>query len=281
MNTRFVLVALTAALACPAMSSAADDPWSLVPAWPTACYSSEDQWADTLAAAVDTVNQTMYQQQEVNAAIDQQVSGSLNDDPMAMAQRVQQAMMADPANAQKMLQQMMQQAQPEETQAELFAQHEKEVQFETESKAVAQEYRTSLAQAMEPADTRERALHQKLDLGNAPEPGWPSWAVAEWREIQKQRDSAYVSNCARWWATKGPIHSYLERYRRYLVDERIPYEQKVKDEPALQQYQMLDATTDGWRTTTDYEATVDYMNRASELFGLRDNAPRCASATCI
>jgi hypothetical protein len=69
------------------------------------------------------VQQSLYAQQEKNTALDQQVNKAMSEDPMAMAQAMQQAMMDDPANAQKMIERMVQTGQ--EAQTEVVAKSQK------------------------------------------------------------------------------------------------------------------------------------------------------------
>ena len=62
--------------------------------------------------------------------------------------------------------------------------------------------------------------------------------------ILRERDQAYQANCATWFSPTGPLQSYLKRYKTFLVQERIPYEKKILDEPRLEQYQMMGVSTD-------------------------------------
>ena len=281
MKSRVFLTATVAGLACaPALAAppaAAPGPWAQVPALPTACYSGKDTWRDQNNAAIDTVQQAMYKQQEANAVVEEKFRKALDENPMAMAQALQQKMMDDPQNAQKYMEQMMQQGQ--QAQTEVPAQQEKEQQLEAESKTVMQQYQAALTTAMGPAEARWTALKKKMGISmDSPGPGEmgvPDWAWAEWGVILHERDQAYASNCAQWWSATGPIHGYMKRYKDYLVQERIPYQKKLIEQPKLDQYKMLNVPTDGWRTTTDFEAAADYMKRASTLFGERRDRPYC------
>jgi hypothetical protein len=264
-----------------ATPAAAPDPWAKVPALPTACFATQDKWSDTINAAIDSVQQDHYRQNDVNSAIERRFTAAQEANPMAMAQAMQQQMMSDPQNAQKYMQRMMQQGQQAQTQ--IPAQLAKEKQLEDESKAVMQQYQAALAQAMGPTNARWAALKKKRGYG--PEVTWPGesgepeWVYAEWREILKDRESAYVANCAQWWAASAsPIHAYLKRYKDFLVLERTPYYRKLIDEPKLENYRLLKVPTAGYRTTTDYEAAELYMKRASAMFSERRAQPRCSGA---
>jgi hypothetical protein len=283
MKSRIFLTAAVAGLACaPALAAppaAAPGPWAQVPALPTACYSSQDQWMDKNGAAIEAVQQTLYAQQEKNSAIEQQANSAMSENPMAIAQAMQQAMMDDPENAQKMMEKMMQQGQ--QAQTEVPAQLEKEKQLEAESKAVLSRYETALHKAMGPAIARWNALQKNMgwevdsNFPIGPDPSWPQSAWQEWSRIQKDRDAAYVANCAQWWSATGGFQAYMKRYKDYLVQERIPYEQKLIDEPRLNNFKMLGVPADSYRTTTDIEAAIDYMKMASSLYGQRVADPIC------
>jgi hypothetical protein len=283
---REFLEAVVATLACaPALAApaaAATDPWTRVPALPTACYQSQDPWWDKNNAAIDAVQKDHYAQDEINGGIRQSSVDAQSADPMAVAQRMQQAMMNDPQNAKKMMEQMVQRGQ--QVQTEVPAQSAKEQQLEGESKTVIKQYQAALAKAMGPADARWTALKKKMGIAmDSPSPGEggvPDWAWAEWGVILKERDQAYLANCAQWWAAAGPMHAYMKRYKDYLVLERTPFHRKI-DDATLQSYQMQGVSTEGYRTTTDYEAAEDYMKMASSLFRERQAQPRCqADGNC-
>ena len=282
MKMRVLLTACVSGLVCvqlgAATPAAAPDPWAKVPALPTACFATQDKWSDTINAAIDSVQQDHYRQNDINSAIEQRFTAAQEANPMAMAQAMQQQMMSDPQNAQKYMQRMTQQGQ--QSQTEIPARLAKEKQLDDEGKAVMQQYNAALAQAMGPANARWAALKKKRAYG--PEVHWPgesgepAWVYAEWGGILKDRDSAYLANCAQWWTASGsPIRAYLKRYKDYLVLERTPYYRKIIDDPKLENYRLLKVSTAGYRTTTDYEAAELYMKKASAMFGERRAQPRC------
>jgi len=254
-------------------------PWAKVPASPTACYSSQDQYWDQNGAALDAVQTEHYAQNDINDAIRQ--NSVDNTDMMAVAARMQQKMMDDPANAQKHMQEMLQSH--EQGQIEAPAQQEKEQQLEAESKALLKQYRAALTKAQASGNARWTALKKRYGLDpNATHPGEmgvPDWVWAEWYVIQREWDAGYAANCAQWWSATGPIHGYLKRYKDYLVLERIPYEKEYLDKPTLESYATMGTDTTGWRTTTDYEAVEDYLKMARTLFSERAGMPNCAKPT--
>jgi hypothetical protein len=273
------------ALACAsvlAAQPAATGPWANAPAAPTGCYSSQDQYYEQNAAALDVVQNEHYKVNDGNAAIKQKFDDMQAADPMAMVQRMQQAMLDDPQNAQKYLEEMMQQGQA--TQTELPAALEREKQIEAEEKTLMKEYQAALNRAYGPGNARWTALKKKMGIAmdsmGPGELGVPDWAWQEWGVILKEWDRAYVANCATWFAAAGPLQGYLKRYKDFLVQERIPYYKKMVDEPWLKQYEMMDLSTAGYRTTTDYEAVELYLKAAYRIFGEREAHPRCGSSGC-
>lgn len=291
MKARLFLTAGAAAFAC-AQSIAATPPaapagaWAKVPALPTACYSAEDPWGDRNAAAIEAVHEAMLAQEETNRTIDAQLSQSMSEDPMALAQAMQQAMLEDPANAQKMIEKMTHTGQ--QAQTELPAQMDREKQIEAEAKAVTARYDAAIAKAEAPAQARWNAYQKSagwaVEPGFAmvPDPSWPQAAWQEWAAVQKERDAAYVATCAQWWGATGEFQAYMKRYKTFLVQERMPYEKKLIDDPKLDQYKLLSVPSEGYRTTTDYDAAIDYMKMASELYGGRMANPLCRKGnTCL
>lgn len=283
MKTRIFLTAAAAGLACAQALAAAPaanaGPWAKVPALPTACFSSQDGWWDQNNAAIDAAQEILYAQQAANTEVEQASNQALSQDPMAMAQAVQQAMMDDPANAQKMIEKMTQTGQ--QAQTEVPAQSEKEKQIEAESKALLKQYGAALQTSMAPAEARWNGFQKKMGwevepgFAMMPDPSWPQAAWQEWAAVQKVRDAAYTATCAQWWSATGGFQAYMKRYKDYLVQERIPFEKKMIDEPKLTNFKMLNVPADGYRTTSEMEAAIDYMKMASSLYGQRKADQMC------
>lgn len=106
MKSRLFLTAAAAGLVCaqalaalpPAKAAAPAGPWAKVPELPTACYKSQDTWWDKNNAAIDAVQADQEQQNEINGAIGQKLTDAWSQNPMAVMQALQQAMLNDPQN---------------------------------------------------------------------------------------------------------------------------------------------------------------------------------------
>jgi hypothetical protein len=282
MSMRIFVTAVVAGFVCPpalAAAPAADaGPWAKVPAAPTACYTSQDQYLDQNSAAVDAVQKEHYAANDRNEELRQKFHEAQAANPMAMAQAMQQAMMNDPQGAQKYMERITQQGQASQT--EVPAALARESQIEAEEKSVITQYHAALDKANGPADARWTALKKKMGIAmDSPGPGEsgvPDWAWQEWGVILRERDQAYQANCATWFSAAGPLQSYLKRYKQFLVQERMPHEKKLIDDLALDQYKMMDIPTASYRTTTDYDAVANYLKAAFRVFGERRGSPYCS-----
>ena len=282
MNQRILLTATVAGLICAHALAATPPaapagPWAKVPAFPTACYAEQDHWRDQYSAAIEAVHQDHEKQNEANTAVEQRLQSVMQENPMAMAQALQQAMMSDPGNAQKIMEKMTQTG--EAGQTEIPAQAQKDSQFQVDAQVLIRQYNAALEKAFGPGDARWNALKKKggyePDAIFPGESGVAEWIWAEWDVVLKDWKAGYQANCAVWFATTSPMNAFLKRYKDYLVNERIPTEKRLVDQPRLDQYQMMNVSTTGWRTTSDYDAVEDYLGMAATLFGERKDTVAC------
>ncbi|MGH8135035.1 MAG: hypothetical protein ACRER4_01710 [Steroidobacteraceae bacterium] len=282
MTPRIFLTAVVAGLVCAQALAATPPaapagPWAKVPALPTACYAEQDHWSDQYNAAIEAVQADHERQNEANTAVEQRLQSVMQENPMAMAQALQQAMMSDPGNAQKIMQQLTQTG--EQAQTEIPGQAQKDAQFKADAQALIKQYNAALEKAFRPGDARWTALKKKggyePDAIGPGETGVADWIWAEWDVILKDWKAGYQANCAVWFNTTGPMHAFMKRYKDYLVNERIPTEKRLIDQPRLDQYQMMNVSTTGWRTTSDYDAVENYLRVSSEVFAVRKASLVC------
>ena len=267
----------TQATPAPGPAAAPTGPWAKVPALPTACYASQDQWIDQVNTALAAVQEDHSRQNDTNTAVEMRLNKVMQENPMAMAQAMQQAMMSDPQNAQRIMQQLTQTG--EQAQTEIPGQAQKDAQFQAESKTVIKQYNAALNSAYSAGDARWTALKKKAgyepDAPGPGETGVADWIWAEWELVVRDWKAGYQANCAQWFSPTGPIRAYLKRYKDYLVNERIPTEKRLIDQPRLDQYKMMNVSATGWRTTSDYDAVEDYLTVARDLFDQRKATVEC------
>lgn len=259
----------------------AASPWTKVPSLPTACYVSQerDDFYKTLEAALAAVQADHYKQNEINDKIRESAQSV---DPMEMARRMQENLMKDPQKAM----QYMQGAQNLGlgVQADQQVTFEKEKRLAAEEKALIERYKTALAKSHAPGNARWDALKKKLriapDSRSPGEMGVPDWAWKEWDAILREWDRGYQATCAQWWSAAGPMHAHMKHYRDFLVQERIPYHQKVVDEPTLKNYEMTNVSSKGYRSVAEFVAVEDYIKSAGRIFSQRMDRPRCTAKRC-
>jgi hypothetical protein len=277
---------LAAALAALVLSTApgaqpATGPWAKVPAFPTTCYLKDDPVYAKLEPALASVDADSSRQSKINEDIAEKQK---NVDPMELMARMQQKMMEDPQNAKKYIEQM--QSLGQQINAETAPAMDKEAQMKTESEAVYKRFQAALEVAHGPGNARWTALKKKYGLPadhpasrGVGELGVPDWVWAEWHGILIEWDRAYRATCPAFYGAGGQAHQFMQRYKTYLVQERIPYEEKF-DEANVANYEMYGTPAASYRSMATFNAVHDYIGMAQKVFGNRNYEPRCQNADC-
>jgi hypothetical protein len=257
---------------------ATGDPWAKVPALSTACYSADDPVDAKLAAARHAVEAEHAKQDAIN---DRLAAAQRDADPMELAQRMTQAMMNDPQNAQKYMAAMQSMGDTMPTEAPEIL--EKENQMQAESETLVKRYQEALKQAYGPGIARWGALKRKLGIpADSPHPGEagvPDWAWTEWDAILREWDRAYVANCAQWWADGGQAQAFMKRYKDWLVQERIPHYETI-DQQKAETFAMMGKDVAQYRSEAAFIGVEDYIKLAQGLWSHRMEMPRCPGGTC-
>lgn len=100
---------------------------------------------------------------------------------------------------------------------------------------------------------------------------------AENHAIQREADRAYQAMCGPWFGATGPMQAYLRKYKDYLVQERIPADEK-SDAQKLMQCKMVGIAADAYRSTAKHKAALEYLQVAEELYRAREGKPKCPAA---
>lgn len=259
---RRLFLAGLAVFLCPvAMGAppAAQNPWAKVPAFPTGCYSSRDDFATKIAAAQEALPPEIYRQEQINKELQDRVK---NMDPA----QVSSAMMKNPQEMMKIMQenQALGTANQETGQKD----EEKRNRLDLELKDLVARYHSALDKARGPIDAKRKTL--PLPSG---EYAGERWAIAENIALTKKANTEYEKLCGEWWSASGPFLGWLKRYRDYLVQDHIPRQEK-SDDIAMGTVRLMGASTASYRSTAAMKGVLDYMKRASEVFGAREAQPR-------
>jgi hypothetical protein len=271
-NRRFVTLLVAAAASFAALAAApashAYDPWSAVPAFPTALYSSQDQFKTTVETALATVNAETEKQRDINGKLsaqgNKQAEQMAEQDPYAMAQKMQEQMMQNPQAMQAMMH-------PEAIQEQAAHANASDQEMKVADEKIVKDYEAALKAAMEPYRARFRALSKKaapyVTKGEGGDE-WPAWASKEGDAIMADAHRGYEVLAAKWFAPGGQVPTFLQRRRTYLVNEAIPYREQHFDAPSAGLY------GPSFRSLAPYEAVQNYLKLAEKLYDMRTAGTR-------
>ena len=250
-------------------------PWSRVPAVPTGCYSSDGFSARVLEIR-KAVDGDRERQQHINDDLSKKAAGTGGGqaDAFKMAAQIQQKMMSDPQNAQKLLQQIQASGQNFNSAAteDLATKH----RLEADLKTTLGQYKAAQAKALAPVEAKFRELDaraskdlQRTEAGDFYKP----WAVKEYNALVPLYNVEVERTCAAWFGPGGQFQAWLNRYHDYLVNERIPWIEK--DENAgLAFAAFATDTRSGYKSTATLRGVVDYLEQVDKVFGYRPSGPR-------
>jgi hypothetical protein len=257
---------------------ATTSPWSRVVALPTACYYSQDQFATRNQTALDALVADVDQQKATNDEVSSQQSAVAEADPFELARRLQENLMKDPQAATKLVQAAQANRDPVAVQAELQAHLKRKGELDAQEKQLTQRYQTALKAAQAPVRAKHAALLKKY-VNNRDGIGEIIVPAPELDALKREMDQAYQAMCPQWWGATGAVQAHLKSYRDFLVNERIPYEEKG-DAAKLAQFAMTNTNSKTYRSVVTLEAVRDYTQRAGRLFPQRNEAPICAAGKC-
>ncbi len=281
LSGRLLAVVLGACLCAPAAipQTPATGPWAKVPALSTACYSGTDPFVARLDAALTAVNADRARQQAINDKI---AEAHKNMDQMEQMQRMQQWMMDNPQAATKYMQRV-QALGTEEGQASVMESLNTQTRFDNEKKDLIKRYHAGLAQAYAPADARWKALLKKVGVDESTptvkDSGTPDWAMVEEDAIYRARDQAYAAHCPQWWTAAGPAQTWLKKYRTWLVQEHIPYQESL-EALGMQTYEMMNTPAASYRSLATLDGVIKYLEAVAAVYAERMEKPECTATSC-
>jgi hypothetical protein len=260
-------VAFIPALLLPLVAGAETpvDPWSLVPQAPTVCYTTQDQFSDNIAEALETLDEMRSTQGATNDAISHQVSDMANADPMQVAQHMQAYMMEHPQDAAKMMQNL--QTMGQTYTSSVVEDQESEQHRQEALDGLIVDYKSADAAISDALEKRMAALPTvETEAGTA----LADEAALQFPDISRQGNAAYDSLCAKWWKD-GPFAEWLAEYRDYLT-ERVARQMDVAEQSRLQ-WEIQGIDTSDFRPTADMDAARDYSKRQQQIYDLRRATP--------
>jgi hypothetical protein len=268
-------VASLAHAAAPAAQN--QSPWSRVPAFPTSRYST-DGYSDKVLEVRTAVDADRERQQQINDNLSRKATGAGGGetDPFKMAAQIQQKMMNDPQNAQKLMQQIQASGQTVNSAANQdFATKRR---LEAELKTTLGQYKSAQAKALAPVEAKFKELDaraskdlQRTEAGDFYKP----WAVKEYNALVPLYNAEVEKTSAAWFGAGGQFQAWLQSYRNYLVNESIPWLEK--DENAgLAFAAFATDTKSGYKSTATLRGVADYLVQVDKVFNYRPSGPRGA-----
>lgn len=250
---RYALVLLLMLPAPSALAQSIDDPWSLVPEFPSSCYSAEDVFHSSVGAAMDRVSAEQARRSGINQSVSQQSS---NMDPMEQQQRMMEFMMAHPEEAQAYMQGLAQMGQQASDKA--LDMSSQRMQLEEELQEITARYEAAYQEAIGPLDARRGQWITD----------WNNYQATEDQaiEIIRQMNASYEALCETWWRD-GPFHDWLARQRQVLIEEAR--EQDAALPATIRTYELMGIAVDGYSSTASLEAANEHMQTAAAIFGRR------------
>ncbi len=247
-------------------AAAVDDPWSLVPSLPDACYDNQDQLAGRITVGIATLDEEIIAQNERNNEISGQFNDMAEADPFEMAQRMQQYLLDNPEESMAMMEKLY--ATGQTVYEDTTARYEREQELTTVLENIIVRYRAAFADMRAPFDAQYAALPTE-DKGV--HYGLTSEGIAQLPVISQQAGIAYEQFCAKWWKS-GPFAAPLSELRKFLSDEKVPREEELFEQ-GRQQLDIQGVDTGEYRATASMEAARSYLQQLQRVYAERLEAP--------
>ena len=251
------------------------NPWSRVPAFPAGCYSQSDGFASRVAAVREAVDRERAAQQQINDDLSKKAVGASGGetDPFKMAAQIQQKMLSDPQNAQRLLQQI--QTSGQNVSSASAEDLESQRRLDAELNTTLTQYKAAQPKAVAPVQAKFKDLAtraardpERTEAGDFYKP----WAVAEYNALVPMYNAEVEKTCATWFGASGQFQSWLRRYRDYLSNERIPW-MESSENAGLAFAAFATDTRSGYKSTATLRAVYDYLERVDKVFGYRPSGP--------
>jgi len=270
----FVLVAASLAQAA---APVAPSPWAQVPAFPTSCYSSKDDFVDKIAAAREVVAGEIDQRRQANNELYERAKEADSGDDETRRARMQAMMMKDPQATMKMMQGI--QGAGNAMNAAAPADNANQQKLDRELKDLQTQYRAALANAVAPVQARIVKRFQPDGSGRQGflanfGQGYADADFADYAALNQQWNAEHEKACAPWFQASGPFHAWLKRYHDHLVQDHIPSAEKLEQQGYEFRAMMAGSPPGSIQPTAQLEAVSDYLKRAEEIFNSRPLEPR-------
>jgi hypothetical protein len=255
------MLAALVALLCSAGSQAQTPgkEWAHVPPPPTACYYTQDNYERKYDAAHAKVVAELEPLRAAQAQATEEAQANVTDvDPWKLMERMNQAMLDDPAKAAE----TMQAYSPEAVQ-ESGAQYQE-----------VQQQKQALLDELKRLRERHAAL---VGTARGPssyyEPGGEGVPTSVIDAQVAKFNAAYRGTlCPQWFGPTGHYTAWLKRFKDHLVQKQIPAEQEREAMNQRGRGQMLYEGA-APPSIAPLEAVREYIEQANAIYGYRELGP--------
>lgn len=237
---------------------AAQDPWAVVPAVPTTCYTQADPFPNQIEAAFVANQDALGRQEQINDELDDQLAEL--DDSVA-ASRMIAYQKKNPAGFQKYMQFMARDTQAEQTASE---DHDLRMsRFQEEFDALRASYDAALKTTLDPVRTR---MSKVIDATSSASNAERAAAVAEY-------NSTYEKELCEKWIIGGKFPAFLTKFKAYLVGNYLPSRVNQTDMDKTS-FEMSGISAKGYQDTEPFIVVGQYIDHVRTAYGLRWRTPQ-------
>jgi hypothetical protein len=236
---------------------AAQSPWAVVPAFPTACYTEGEPFPNQIEAA-GVANQDALGRQE-------QINEELNDQLVELDDAVAQSRMIayqqkNPTGFQRYMQFMARDTQAAQTASE---NHDLRMsRFQEEFDTLLASYDAALKTTLDPVRTR---MLKVTDASSGASNAERAAAVAEY-------NSTYEALCEKW-IIRENFPAFLTKFKAYLVGTYLP---SLDNQTAMDKttFEMSGISAKDYQDTEPFMVAGQYINYVQTAYGLRWRTPQ-------
>jgi hypothetical protein len=241
---------------------AAQDPWSMVPAFPTACYDNETPgFGEKVANIRHEITVVSDRQGAINGALKQKLN---NLDVATQQSNMMAFMTKNPAKAGAVMQDIALAGQKQQKLFQRFM-----------------ELTGALAEQLEAAEAeydREKAAVDAIQIEwskVAPAPGSPGNPVRA-TQLAASYNAEYEKLCTKYLVSEtSPFLKYLADFKAFLITEQIPGDAERTRYEKLQ-FEVNALPAGDFSSIGVYTAVSEYLDRMQRVFTRRHTVPLAA-----
>jgi hypothetical protein len=237
----------------------AQDPWSMVPAFPTACYDNETPgFGEKLSSIRHEITVISDRQNAINGAVGQKLNGL---DVATQQSNMMAFMTKNHAKAGAMMQEIALVGQ---------TQHRVLQRLTELTGALAEQWDAAEAEYARENDALSAIQIEWSKV--APAPGSPGDPVRA-RQLAAKHDAEYERMCAKYLVSEAsPFLKYLANFRNYLVTEQIPGDAERTRYQKLQ-FEINAIPAGDFESTDVHKAVGEYLVAMQKVFSRRHTTP--------